>query len=120
MTVAYLLWALEGISRPHLCSIASYLARVIALASHRDIFSFILCWHYCWRVSILGVSTDFRRFVSLYRICVCFVLIVDARYDEETTSILTEWFLAHKRWPYPASKEKDALAKATNLTTLQM
>lgn len=42
------------------------------------------------------------------------------RYDEETTSILTEWFLSHKRWPYPAAKEKDALAEATNLTTLQM
>lgn len=45
---------------------------------------------------------------------------VDRRYDEETTSILTEWFLSHKRWPYPAAKEKDALAEATNLTTLQM
>lgn len=42
------------------------------------------------------------------------------RYDEETTSILTEWFLSHKRWPYPAAKEKNALAEMTNLTTLQM
>ncbi|CAN0334336.1 unnamed protein product, partial [Hapterophycus canaliculatus] len=42
------------------------------------------------------------------------------RYDEETTSILTEWFLSHKRWPYPAAKEKNALAEMTNLTTLQI
>lgn len=51
---------------------------------------------------------------------VCVVLLIILRYDEETTSILTEWFLAHKRWPYPAAKEKDALAEATKLTTLQM
>ncbi|CAN0312368.1 unnamed protein product [Pylaiella littoralis] len=43
-----------------------------------------------------------------------------SKYDEETTSILTEWFLSHKRWPYPAPKEKDTLAEATNLTTLQI
>lgn len=49
-----------------------------------------------------------------------YVHLYDLRYDEQTTSILTEWFLSHKRWPYPAAKEKDALAEATKLTTLQM
>lgn len=44
----------------------------------------------------------------------------EIRYDEHTTSILTEWFLTHKRWPYPAAREKDELAAATKLSTLQM
>lgn len=42
------------------------------------------------------------------------------RYDEETTSILTEWFLEHKICPYPDSREKEALARATKLSWTQM
>lgn len=73
--------------------------------------------------SILGlyptdVVTDLRPSVLL-TIVVCLTCVRN-RYSDGRTNILTEWFLAHKAYPYPNTDEKNALAKATNLSLTQM